>query len=286
MNVKRRTIQIGAEHQPVMWESEIVPVMLGNDYMCRVIVDTAGKRYALELILSQEEYERFQQQGGAARIKRISGIAIKEGKPETVYRRINGKRRKCRLGKAVAVDDENASPRHGYACAALLSGVGVLFPQVEIIELPEDTRRVYLDAMNKATADEVAQMKAFVESGNDKINEAVEGVRLFASPPSKLKWWENLWAKYKNTTWPQGMAENEKWRSIAHDVVHGAIIESKKPNPADRHSVYLSPKMLKNLIAKLAQGSLTDIEKWLGERLDFYVHREMRKAKSPAGKSQ
>ena len=145
--MKRRTIQIGAEHQPVMWESEIVPVMLGNDYACRVIVDTAGKRYALELYLSQEEYERFQRQDGAARIERISGIAQKEGKPENVYWSINGKRRKCKLSNSVWVVDENAKPRHGYACAELLSGVGVLHPQVEIIELPEDTRRAYLDAM-------------------------------------------------------------------------------------------------------------------------------------------
>ena len=173
---QRQQIYIGGEGlKPVMWKSQIKPDQVGdlslslktfpngkkkppvlipaNEYACNVTVDTPDKRYAVEMQLGEEEYERFCRQRGKTRIESICGVTIEEGEAKTVYENINGERVRCKTSDAVLVADETATPINGELCAVKLTGVGMVFTRVQVEELPEDTRRAYLDTLNSERKD-------------------------------------------------------------------------------------------------------------------------------------
>lgn len=153
----RPTVFIGgAGPLPVMAESQILPERSGNDFTCLFSLDTPDKRYLLDLILSQEGYDLFREQRGRARIEKICGT-VEEGESKLTVLEINGKPTECRERDDVIKADENTPPMHGYFCAATLAGVGVLFPQVKIEELPEETRCAYLNTLTREKIDPPAQ---------------------------------------------------------------------------------------------------------------------------------
>ena len=168
---QRQQIFIGGEGlKPAMWESQIAPKRVGdlslslqtfpngpdhppvlvpaNEYACNATVDTPDKRYMMEMQLSADEYDRFRQQQGAARIVRICGVTIEEGEIRTVEEEINGEQVKCKTNDAVFRADETAKPINGEYCSIEFSGVGMFFTRVQIEDLPEDTRRAYMDTLN------------------------------------------------------------------------------------------------------------------------------------------
>lgn len=97
-----------------------------------------------------------------------------------------------------------------------------------------------------------------------------------STPPHKRKWWQNVRAAYVREPGP---LEDEKWRAVAKMVVAGALDENRKP-VRDRHSDYLTPLMLRRLIAKLnAPGaSRATIEADYAEYLRRRVTNEEAKA--------
>lgn len=101
--------------------------------------------------------------------------------------------------------------------------------------------------------------------------ERFDKAALVAAPPTERKWCQHLKSAYRREQGPTGIA---KWRAVAHIVVAGAIGESRKQQQ-DRHSDYLTQRMLGTLIDKLnAPGaSRTKIEAEYADILRRYAAR-------------
>ena len=286
-----------------MWESEIVPKRFGNKFGCVIKVDTPEKRYVLDMVLSQEEYERFQRGAGEVHVERICGVTVEEGNPETVFLKINGKRHKCKRSNPMVRANAGIPPTGGGLCAVTLTGLGVFFPQVEIEELPENTRRAYLDAKRgagvgdaelRALAEQQEKISRDLEAGLGRIEQAAKDSN---RKPGECEWWQNLWAAFDRE--PHNLNDGERWRKVARMVLAGVWENANKPNWANSYlgettfrRLAKNYRILKETRAVMRDKLWTMLDKqWTGEQekawaknLRRYAERERDRAKKKTAK--
>ena len=148
--------------------------------------------------------------------------------------------------------------------------------------IPHFETRFYPDAFAKAGDYELrkvvknANTVKAAEKALAPVVEQFKKATLLATPPDKRKWWQNVRAVYDRQ--PERL-EIDKWRAVAKIVLTGAIEGNKKP-VKELRTDYLTPRMLKTLLAKLnASGARrAAIEADYAETLRRSVTREEQKA--------
>ena len=88
------------------------------------------------------------------------------------------------------------------------------------------------------------------------VVEILQKAILASTPPSRRTWWQNARAAYVRETGP---LEGDKWRAVAKMVVTCVIEEGKKPSK-DRHCDYVTPLMLRRLLARLNRPGAARME--------------------------
>jgi hypothetical protein len=133
-------------------------------------------------------------------------------------------------------------------------------------------RRMKTTEIERATAKVAAETLA-------PVVEIFEKAILASTPPHRRKWWQNLRDRYGRE---EGPREADKWLAVTNMVVTAALEEMRKP-VKERHSDYLTPRMLGRLLAKLnAPGaSRAMIAADFADTLRRSVIREEQKAANP-----
>ena len=251
----RPEIFIGGQGwQPVMCMSRGNPMENGYGSCIDLTIETPTYRFIPRIIMTVEE-RRITDICAPIEIEKICGT-------DSVTKR----------GNWIHVRNENLFPTSSGTTAIKLKSGEWSLRSVTVEELTSTERLEHQRTLNRDAWEEMGE----------KIGETLESVKRHATPPPNLKWWENLWNIFERQ--PDSMKENEKWAAVAHMVVAGADVESKKPRMEDRHSDYLTSRMLKGLIAELVTGSKAEIEKNWATNLRIYANREKKKS-ALAGKN-
>lgn len=122
------------------------------------------------------------------------------------------------------------------------------------------------------------EVKAAVAESMKPFLEPMKIAAIEATPPINRKWWQNIRACYNRQTG----TETQKWRKVAHTIIT-AVHQLKGKPPREQSTEYLSPIMLKHLLAKLSKPGVdvAAVEREQADGLRRKVAQAESKIKAP-----